>query len=150
MREAYEISDRFIEAADADHLLYEPLPERLAFRRTRRYLFEFSGDEEALGAFVRRTLFDPISQSLHRGEEPALEGFLFALDYGMKPGALDLEKEAVLAYHAGLESPGFSIESLVIRQRLYLFGEGKGRADRFVRDLCNPAIHQWNVIQGNA
>jgi len=149
MREFYEISDRFIEAADANHLLYEPLDEGLVFRRTRRYLFEFSGAAKALDAFVRRTLLDPVSQDLHQGESPALKDFAFALEYGMKPGALDLEKETVLSYLAGIEDRGFEVDSLVIRQRLYLFGGKDARSERFVRDLCNPAIHQWNVIQGN-
>ncbi len=149
MREIYEISDRFIEAGDANGLLYEPLAEAPTYRRTRRYEIEFEGDKAALEAFVRKTLLDEISQELHSGEEPALKGFSFALDYGMKPGALDLEKEAILNYRRGIPEPGFELKELRIRQRIYLFG-GKGdESDRFVRDLCNAAIHQWNVLPGH-
>lgn len=149
MREIYEISDRFIEAADANGLLYEPLAGGLTYRRTRRYEMEFAGDQTAVEAFVRKTLLDEISQELHVGEAPALEGYSFALEYGMKPGALDLEKEAVLSYYRGIPEPGFELKELRIRQRLYLFGGTGKESDRFVRDLCNAAIHHWNVLPGH-
>ena len=122
MQETYEISDRFIGAGDANHLLYEPLSSGLTFRRTRRYELEFEGERTAMDAFVRKTLFDEISHDLHEGEEPGLSGFTFFLDYGMKPGALDLEKEAILRYYAGITEPGFTLKNLKIRQRIYLFG----------------------------
>ncbi|MDP4585168.1 MAG: hypothetical protein NWR21_13200 [Verrucomicrobiales bacterium] len=149
MRETYEISDRFIGAGDANHLLYEPLSSGLTFRRTRRYELEFEGERTAMDAFVRKTLFDEISHDLHEGEEPGLSGFTFFLDYGMKPGALDLEKEAILRYYAGITEPGFTLKNLKIRQRIYLFGGKVDESDRFVRDICNAAIHQWNVTQAN-
>jgi hypothetical protein len=145
MREIYEISDRFIEAGDANGLLYEPLAGGLTYRRTRRYEIQYEGDQ----AFVRKTLLDEISQELHEGEDAALTGYSFALEYGMKPGALDLEKEAILSYYRGIPTPGFELKDLRIRQRIYLFG-GKGEeSGRFVRDLCNAAIHQWNVLPGH-
>jgi len=150
MRETFEISDRFLEAGDADGLLYEPLTGEVTFRATRRYEIEYGGKKKKLEAFVRETLLDAISQELHEGEDPALEGFSFALDYGMKPGALDLEKEAILAYYRGIENPGFELKELSIRQRLYLFGARSDDSDRFVRDICNAAIHHWNVLPGNA
>lgn len=146
MREIYEISDRFIEAGDANGLLYEPLDGGLTYRRTRRYEIEFEGEKADLEAFVRKTLLDEISQELHVGEAPALGDFSFALEYGMKPGALDLEKEAILSYHRGIASPGFELKELRIRQRLYLFGGEGDASDRFVRDVCNAAIHHWNVL----
>jgi hypothetical protein len=149
MRETYEISDRFIGAGDANHLLYEPLSSGLTFRRTRRYELEFEGERAAMDAFVRKTLFDEISHDMHEGEEPGLSGFTFFLDYGMKPGALDLEKEAILRYYAGITEPGFTLKNLKIRQRIYLFGGKADESDRFVRDICNAAIHQWNVTQAN-
>ena len=149
MRETYEISDRFIGAGDANHLLYEPLSSGLTFRLTRRYELEFEGERTAMDAFVRKTLFDEISHDLHEGEEPGLSGFTFFLDYGMKPGAIDLEKEAILRYYAGITEPGFTLKNLKIRQRIYLFGGKVDESDRFVRDICNAAIHQWNVTQAN-
>ena len=149
MREIYEISDRFIEAGDANGLLYEPLAGGLTYRRTRRYEIQYEGDQAAMEAFVRKTLLDEISQELHQGEDAALTGYSFALEYGMKPGALDLEKEAILSYDRGSPAPGFELKDLRIRQRIYLFG-GKGEeSGRFVRDLCNAAIHQWNVLPGH-
>lgn len=146
MRELFEISDRYIEPGDADGLLYEPLESGMTYRATTRYEVEFEGEQKALEAFVERTLLDPVSQELHKGEDPALEGFTFVLEYGMKPGALDLEKEAILAYYRGIEDPGFELKSLTIRQRLHLFGGEAGESDRFIRDICNAAIHHWNVI----
>lgn len=147
MQETYEISDRFIEAGDANELLYEPLKERLTFRQTRRYELDCEGSKESLEAFVKATLLDDISQELHAGESAALEGSLFYVEYGMKPGALDLEKEAILTYYRGIEEPGFLINDLKIRQRIYVFGSAADSSisDKFVRDICNRAIHNWTV-----
>lgn len=150
MKAFFEISDRFIEAGDASGLLYAPLAQALTYRGTRRYEFEFEGDEAALESFVRHTLLDEVSQELHQGEDPALDGFQFLLDYGMKPGALDLEKEAVASYYRGIPEPGFELTGLTIRQRIYVFGEAKADPGRFIRDICNGAIHNWHVISPSA
>lgn len=148
MREFFEITDRFIEAADANELLYEPLEGGLTFRGTRRYEVEFEGERESLEAFIRKTLLDEISQDFNEGEAAALDGYAFVLEYGMKPGALDLEKEAILSYYRGISEPGFELKDLKILQRLYIFGAVEGKSDRFIRDICNGAIHHWNVIEG--
>ncbi len=148
MREFFEISDRFIEAADANELLYEPLDGSVTFRRTRRYELEFEGDKSAMEAFIKKTLLDEISQEFHEGEDMALEGFSFVLEYGMRPGALDLEKEAILTYYRGIAEPGFELKDLKIRQQLYVFDAKAAHSDRFIRDICNGAIHNWSVIQG--
>lgn len=148
MRKTFEISDRFIEAGDANELLYEPLGGDLTFRRTRRYEIDFEGEENNLVSFVEKTLRDPISQDLKKGEDSAFTAFAFVLEYGMKPGALDLEKEAILSYYRGIENPGFELKELNIRQRIYLFGNGGDESDRFIRDICNYAIHNWSVILG--
>lgn len=147
MNLAYEISDRFIAAHDASGLLYSPLVEPLTYRQTRRYEFDVDGDAAAVEGFVRHTLLDKVSQDLHTGDDPALEGFRFILDYGMKPGALDLEKEMVVKYHRGLTDPGFVLKKLTIRQRIYVFGDGEADPKRFIRDICNPAIQNWKVIE---
>lgn len=149
MRETFEISHRFIEAADANGLLYEPLGGGLTYRHTRRYELDYEGDEAAMLAFVESTLLDGISQSLHRGEDAALDGHAFVLEYGMKPGALDLEKEMILQYFRGIAEPGFELKDLRIRQRFYIFGGKQEDSARFVRDLCNAAIHHWNVLPGH-
>lgn len=146
MQEIFEISDRLIEAGDANVLLYEPLEGGLTFRRTRRYVLEFEGDKSSASAFVEKTLFDEISQELHQGETPALSDFTFAVEYGMKPGALDLEKEAILNYYQKIEEPGFELKSLTIRQRIYVFGGEAHHSDRFVKDVCNVSIHNWSII----
>lgn len=147
MKLIFEIIDRYIEAHDASGLLYAPLGEPLTYRATRRYEFDVEGEADRVEDFVQHTLLDEVSQEMHAGESPGLVGFRFALDYGMKPGALDLEKEAVASFYQGLKDPGFSLNHLTIRQRIYLFGEGKAEPSQFIRDLCNPAIHQWNVIE---
>jgi len=149
MKLPFEIIDRFIEEGDASGLLYAPLSEPLTFRQTRRYEFDADGDPAAVENFVRHTLLDDISQELRAGDDPALDGFRFILDYGMKPGALDLEKEAVVGFYHGLSDPGFTLNSLTIRQRVYVFGQGAGAVDpgRFIRDICNPAIQNWSVIE---
>lgn len=147
MNLSYEIIDRYIDAGDASALLYAPLSEPLTFRKTRRYEFNVDGDAAAVEAFVRHTLLDEVSQELHVGDGPALDGARFVLDYGMKPGALDLEKETIVKFFRGLESSAFSLNSLTIRQRVYVFGEGAADPKRFIRDICNPAIQNWTVIE---
>lgn len=150
MTAVFEITDRFIEAGDASALLYAPLQRSLTFRQTRRYEFDFEGDAGAVEDFVRHTLLDEVSQELHIGEDPALNEFLFVLDYGMRPDALDLEKETVVRFFSGIENPGFTLNSLTIRQRIYVFGEGEStNSDRFIRDICNGAVHNWKVIEAS-
>ena len=148
MKAVFEITDRYLEAGDCSALLYAPLAQDLSYRQTRRYTLDFEGDEAAAAAFVGKTLLDEVGQELHQGDEAALEGYLFAIDYGMKPGALDLEKEAVVGYYRNLKKADFDLNDLKIEQRVYVFGEGDVSPDRFVRDICNPAIHTWSVIDG--
>lgn len=143
----FEIIDRHIEPGDASGLLYAPLREPLSYRRTRRYEFEVEGEAAKVEAFVRHTLLDEVSQDLHTGDDPALDGFRFVLDYGMKPAALDLEKETVVSFYRGLDDPGFDLKALTIRQRIYVYGDGAVDPKRFIRDICNPAIQNWNVIE---
>lgn len=148
MKAVFEITDRYLEAGDCSALLYAPLDQDLSYRQTRRYTLDFEGDEAAVTDFVVKTLLDEVGQELHQGDEAALNGYLFAIDYGMKPGALDLEKEAVVAFYQKLKTPGFELSDLKLEQRVYVFGEGEVSPDRFVRDICNPAIHTWSVIDG--
>jgi hypothetical protein len=145
-----EVIGRFDHAGDANRLLYTPLPRPLTVRETRRYSVDYEGDGGALTAFLKKVLADEVSHSLVTGESPALNGWSFILDYGMKGGALDLEKETILAHHHGDADAGFSIQALRIHRRLYVFDASGGAdtpqfAGRFVRDIVNPAIHTWNV-----
>tara|TARA_R110002096_G_scaffold371455_8_gene564868 strand:- start:7845 stop:8306 length:462 start_codon:yes stop_codon:yes gene_type:complete len=141
----YEITGKFEEPADCNALLYAPLSGTLSYRQSRSYEFDFGGPVDRLTEFVRKCLLDEISQDLSTGAEPWSD-FAFVLDYGMKPGALDLEKEAVLNYYRSLEDPGFELESLAIRHRIYVFGEAsKQVVQQFERDIVNRAIHNWNI-----
>ncbi len=148
MKAVFEIVDRYLEAGCCSALLYAPIDEDLTYRQTRRYTLDFEGDESAAADFVSKTLLDEVAQDLHQGEGGALSGYQFVIDYGMKPGALDLEKEAVVSYYEHLDGPAFQLNDLKIEQRVYVFGEGKANPDRFVSDICNRAIHTWSVIDG--
>ena len=156
MRLEAEVVGRFETAGDCAKLLYVPPEEGLTFRRSRCYALGYDGDPEAVKRFVATVLFDPISQDLHFGDEPAIAGAALILDYGMKPTALDLEKETVLRYHRELEEPGFVFTELTIRTRLYIFAAAGGGAggrpagspvspEPFLRDVVNPAIHSWRI-----
>jgi hypothetical protein len=145
-----EVIPVFAHAGDANRLLYTPLSRALTARETRRYTVEFDGDEAALTAFLAKVLADPVSHELRTGEAPAFPGYSFTLDYGMKGGALDLEKETILAHHRGDKDAAFTIHSLRIHHRYYIFDAANNAdtpqlADRFVRDIVNPAIHTWKV-----
>jgi hypothetical protein len=142
-----EVLGRFDRAGDANKLVYSPLATPHTFRTTRRYTLEFDGFAAAARDFVRRTLVDEVSQDVHFGDEPGLAGQAFIVDYGFKPGALDLERETILDYYRGIENPGFTLRHLTITQRLYIFANGSAApAERFVRDIVNPAIHRHCVI----
>lgn len=142
----YEITNSFDTEGDAQSLLYAPPPEPLRFRKTMRYIFEFEGDAAALETFVREVLVDRISQQAHRDQGPLWDGTAFILDYGMKGGALDLEKEAIMNYYRTLSEPGFELKKLALKTRIYVFGE---RADPavFERDIVNPAIQNAEVLR---
>jgi hypothetical protein len=146
MTQLFEILGQFDHESDCQKLLYAPLPQKLTFRETTVYKVDFEGDAAALEAFVRQVLLDPISQTLRNGETGAFEKAAFTLEYGMKGGALDLEKEMILNYYRALENPGFEITKLTLRKRVYVFGD-KADSKPFVRDICNPAIHTWEVRQ---
>jgi hypothetical protein len=141
---SFEILGKFESESDCQKLLYAPLTQKLTCRETQVYRFEFEGDEAALEAFVRRVLVDSISQTSRDAGTPAFENRAFELEFGMKGGALDLEKETILNYYRSLPSPGFDLKKLTLRRRIYVFGED-ARPEPFVRDVCNPAIHIWEV-----
>lgn len=143
----FEVFSRFQAAVDANKLLYTPIADKLTYNHTRLYTVECEGDVEAARDYMRRVLVDPISQKVEEGGAPALTGELFSISYGIKKGALDLEKEAIMANYAGRKGLPFSLSSLTITQKVYIFGTGdrEALAARFCKDVCNPAIHTWSV-----
>ncbi len=141
----YEISNKFDTEGDAQSLLYEPPASPLRFRKTMRYIFDCEGDAKALDAFVHEVLVDRISQTAHQDAKPLWDGTAFILDYGMKGGALDLEKEAILGYYRTLKAPAFKLNKLTLKTRIYVFGEGAD-SDVFVKDIVNPAIQNSELI----
>jgi hypothetical protein len=144
MTQAFEIVGKFDQPSDCQKLLYAPLAQAFTYRQTQVYLVEYEGDTKALEAFVGQVLQDPITQDLRDGSSAAFSEAAFVLEYGMKAGALDLEKETILNYFRGLKQPGFQITRLTLRTRLYVFGE-HASAEPLIRDVCNAAIHTWEV-----
>ena len=144
-----EVIGNFDSGGDANKLVYAPLDPPCTYRQTRVYSLEYEGDEDAAKAFVHRTLLDAYAEEVHFGSDPALDGYAFYLDYSMRPGALDLEKEAVLASHHGARDKRIEITSLKLTQRIYIFSDGAADPERFVRDIPNPAIHVWSVTDSD-
>lgn len=144
----YEICGRYEEAADCDRLLYAPSGRPLSFRESKVYRFRWQGEDESLlRAFAERCLLDRVSQVLFCEGATPWHGFSFCLEYGMKASVLDLEKEAILSYYRSLNAPLFRVEALVIRRRVYVFGDADTSTRQvFVRDLVNPAIHEFRVL----
>jgi hypothetical protein len=142
-----EVIRRGQHASDADALLYTPMKAGLTMKHSRTYRFEFEGDEAALRAFARAVLVDEVSQEISDGTAPVVKDALFHLDYSMKPGALDLEKEAIMNYYRGRTGDAFVLKNLHISQRVYIFGEGDATAlsARFVKDIVNPAVHKHQL-----
>ena len=143
----FEVFSRFQSATDANKLLYTPIADELTYNHTRLYTAECEGDIDAARAYLRSVLVEPISQKVQEDGTPALTGELFCISYGIKKGALDLEKEAILTNYSGRKGLPFTITSLKITQKVYIFGEGDKEAlsARFCNDVCNPAIHTWSV-----
>lgn len=143
----FEVFSRFQSATDANKLLYTPIPDTLTYNHTRLYTAECEGDVEAAREYLRRVLVEPISQKVEEGGAPALSGELFCISYGIKKGALDLEKEAILTNYRGRKNLPFTLTKLTITQKIYVFGAGDkdALAARFCKDVCNPAIHTWSV-----
>lgn len=143
----FEVIGRFQAAADANHLLYTPIADVLTSRHTRVYAAECEGDLDAARAYLLRVLVDPIAQTVAEDGKAQFSSPLFIIDYGMKAGALDLEKEAILENYQGQGNLGFTLKSLKITQRIYVFGEGDkdSLSKRFAKDVCNPAIHNWSI-----
>jgi len=142
----YEITGKFETEGNAASLLYAPPARPLRFRKTMRYHFDYEGSEQALDTFVHDVLVDRVSQVSHTDNKPLWDGTAFILDYGMKGGALDLEKEAILSYYRTLKEPAFSLGKLVLKTRIYVFGEGADPTV-FVRDIVNPAIQNSEVLR---
>jgi hypothetical protein len=142
----FEILGKFDSESDSQKLLYAPLKIPLTYRETQCYRLDFEGDANAATAFVKQVLLDPISQEIQEGVGSAFPSAGFVLEYGMKGGALDLEKETILGYYRTQEKPGFDLTKLTLRKRIYVFGEGADPAP-FIRDVCNPAIHTWEVVK---
>ncbi len=142
-----EVFSRFQSTTDANKLLYTPLAAELTYNHTRLYTLECEGDIEAARAYMRSVLVDTISQKVEETGTPALSGELFCICYGIKKGALDLEKEAILTNYRGRKNLPFTINSLSITQKVYVFGEGDKEtlSARFAKDICNPAIHTWSI-----
>ena len=142
----FEILGKFDTESDSQKLLYAPLSKPLTYRETQCYRLDFEGESAAASAFVGQVLLDPISQELKEGGAPLFPTAAFVLEYGMKGGALDLEKETILGYYRAQPEPGFELSKLTLRKRVYVFGAGADPAP-FIRDVCNPAIHTWEVLK---
>ena len=152
MRLTAEVANRLQPRRSCQGLLYAPLELDLVYQSTRFYELEFTGDSDSLTAFIERVLADPLIQDLHVDSAPAYDGYAFCLEYGMKPGALDLEKEAILSFYSGRQNRDFEVQSLKTTKRLYIFGEKAHEASPtpFVRDIVNPAIHTWKITNANS
>ena len=82
-------------------------------------------------------------------EESYYKNFKFYIDYGMKPGALDLEREAIISSQKSSNASEFKLLNLELSQRIYIFSDPEVASEPFVRDVCNPAIHVWSVTDAD-
>jgi len=142
-----EIVSRFAPAKSAAGLVYAPIGEGVEYRETRVYDLAFEGDSEAVQKFVREVLSDEHAQDAHFSDgtdrRPAIDGATYFVDVSMKRNVLDLEKEYLLKYYRSLQDPGFTLEDLVIKRRIYIFGDAAVLpASQLERDLVNPVIQE--------
>lgn len=149
MRVVYEISGKYDKPERCDGLVNSSVDPGVTYQHSRIYEFTFEGDNAALESFVRHCLFDEIGQVLTRDPGPP-PGLSLLVEVGMKPGALDLEKEAILSVHRARPESGFALSTLRLRQRYCFFGPVTESIERrLVRDLVNPAI-QTHTLERSA
>ncbi|MEM0896225.1 MAG: hypothetical protein AAGJ79_05000 [Verrucomicrobiota bacterium] len=134
---------------DCSGLLYVPPENPSQYRATRVYDLVWEGEQSMAEAFAKDVLIDTVGDRWEFGGGSILEGFAFFLEYWMKPGVLDLEQRAILDYAASHPELAIHLKGLRIRHRIYVFAEGGANDAAFVRDLCNPAIHAWEVRQAS-
>ncbi|MGB0610855.1 MAG: hypothetical protein ACPGNW_07735, partial [Verrucomicrobiales bacterium] len=96
-----------------------------------------------------KCLVDQYADDVTFDQKSYFDEYEFYIDYGMKPGALDLEKEAIISSQKGDDNSNFNLMKLELLQRVYVFSSSEVSSDPFVRDVCNPAIHVWSVIDSN-
>jgi len=144
-----EVTGNYDALGDAGKLLYAPLDQPVGYRRTRVYDLEYEGEPADAQAFVRRVLLDAYAEEVTFGGAPAVAGYTFHLDYRMRPGALDLEREAILTSYRGARNRTIEIVSLQLTQRIYIFSDGDPEPAPFIRDVCNSAIHVWSATDSN-
>ena len=144
-----EVVGKFGSKEDANKLLYAPITTAATFRKSRVYQLQFDGEEDEAKAFINRCLVDQYADEVSFDQDSYFNEYQFYIDYGMKPGALDLEKEAILSSQKGDDGNNFKLLSLELLQRVYIFSELEISSEPFVRDVCNPAIHVWSVIDSN-
>ncbi len=147
----FEILSRFEEPFPAGKVLYQEPDRPLSCRSTRAYRFRYRGERDAVEAFTVRCLLDEVSEEIRSGESWVWPEASLRLEYGFKPGALDLEKEAIQSFYRRLPQPEFEVEGLELRRLVYVFGEvDEGVEKRFVRDLVNEAIHTYRLTKPHA
>ncbi len=145
MRVVYEIAGKYEEPAPCESVVHARIDPAVTFRKSRLYEVGFDGDTGAADGFLRHSLFDPIGQVLSV-DAPLWPEAVLVLEVGMKPGALDLEKEAILSVHRRWPEAGFTLSSLRLSHRFSVFGPvTEAISRRLVRDLVNPAIHTHRV-----
>ncbi|MEM9479892.1 MAG: hypothetical protein AAGA58_09600 [Verrucomicrobiota bacterium] len=144
-----EVMAKHEDLHDCSGLLYVPPEKPAQYRATRVYDLEFEGEQAGAEEFAKAVLIDAIGDRWEFGGGTILDGFAFVLEYWMKPGVLDLEQRAILDYAASHPGLAIDLKGLRIRHRIYVFADGGANDAAFVRDLCNPAIHAWEVRQAS-
>ena len=143
----FEIENRYAPDKSVNSLLYTPVDSAMRCRETRVYEVEAEGDAERIAAFMKNVLADPVSDTLHTGDTPALSGHRYLVDVWMKAGVLDLEKNMILQFFHELPNPGFTLSRLRLVRRLYLYGETVDVSpERLIKDVVNPAIQTSRVV----
>lgn len=143
----FEVINQFAAPESADHLLYAPLGQPATVRRSRLIRIRFSGDAAALEEFVRSVLVDPIAQELVENGQQPWTGWRFRLERAIKAGALDNEREMILAYARGTELRGFQLLDLRLAERFYVFSDSESLSSSpFVRDLVNGAVQNYELV----
>jgi len=144
-----EVVGKFESEQDTSKLLYAPLEQTAAFRKSRVYQIKYDGTEDQANSFVLRSLVDQYADEASFSGAPYYKNFKFFIDYGMKPGALDLEREAIVSSQKDSNASEFKLLSLELSQRIYIFSDTEIGSELFVRDVCNPAIHVWSVTDAD-
>lgn len=146
-----EISSLYRDFASALDLLISSYEEGILYRKNRGYRIElYEGiDSSSIERFVEEVLLDPFSETFIF-DRYAEEEFDLMIEFGFRPDCLDCERETLLDFIKSSPCYSHSIRDIRCFHRIYLRNLPSIDREKILKDIVNPVIHTWRVVDGRA